>query len=345
MEAGHVVVLFLLGISSFVAPVRHSLKYLSKSSTEVPNLTEFVAAYEVDGVQIIHYDSNTTRAVPTQDWMIDIVDNDPKFWKKLTETMKRNQQDSKESLEIMKWLFNQTGGPHIGQVTAGCEWDDETGEVNRFDKYSYDREDFLWLDPKTNTWICPRLQGVFTKRKLNHKKAQLTRHKADFLRDCPDLLKIFLNYRKLISEEIPSVSLLQKTPSSPVTCRATGFYPHRAELFWTKDGKELNEGVVKGEILPNQDGTFQMSADLDLFLVEEDDWWRYSCVFRLAGAQQEIVTKLDKRAILTDNGDGIGRIIAIVIGVFVVLPLKVGCVFGRYYLWNAICRGYRRTDG
>ncbi|KAG7219351.1 hypothetical protein INR49_019111 [Caranx melampygus] len=39
------------------------------------------------------------------------------------------------------------------------------------------------------------------------------------------------------------------------------FYPHRALLFWTKDGEELHEDVEQGEILPNHDGTFQMTVD------------------------------------------------------------------------------------
>uniref|UniRef100_A0A3B4X7Q8 Ig-like domain-containing protein n=1 Tax=Seriola lalandi dorsalis TaxID=1841481 RepID=A0A3B4X7Q8_SERLL len=60
------------------------------------------------------------------------------------------------------------------------------------------------------------------------------------------------------SPELPSVSLLQKTPSSPVSCHATGFYPHRAVMFWRKDGEDLHEDVDQGEILPNNDETFQM---------------------------------------------------------------------------------------
>ena len=98
------------------------------------------------------------------------------------------------------------------------------------------------------------------------------------------------------------MSLLQKTPSSPVSCHATGFYPHRAEMFWRKDGEELHEDVEPGEILPNHDGSFQMSVDLKLSSVKPEDWKKYDCVFHLSGVKDDIVTKLDKAVIKTNWG-------------------------------------------
>ena len=95
------------------------------------------------------------------------------------------------------------------------------------------------------------------------------------------------------------MSFLQKSPSSPVTCHATGFYPDRAMLFWTKDGEELYEGVENWEILPNHDGTFQKSADVNLTSVPPEDWSRYQCVFQLSGVE-DIFYRLDKSQILTN---------------------------------------------
>ena len=105
-----------------------------------------------------------------------------------------------------------------------------------------------------------------------------------------------------LSPELPSVSLLQKTPSSPISCLATGFYPHRASLVWRKDGEELHEEVDHGEILPNHDGTFQMSVDLNLSSVTPEDWTNYDCVFQLSGVKEEIMTKLEKDRIRTNWG-------------------------------------------
>uniref|UniRef100_A0A3Q2QBH9 Ig-like domain-containing protein n=1 Tax=Fundulus heteroclitus TaxID=8078 RepID=A0A3Q2QBH9_FUNHE len=82
------------------------------------------------------------------------------------------------------------------------------------------------------------------------------------------------------SVDLPSVSFLQKSSSSPVSCHATGFYPNRAVMFWRKDGEEIHDSV---EILPNNDGTFQMSFEIDLSSVAPEDWNKYECVFQLSG--------------------------------------------------------------
>lgn len=86
------------------------------------------------------------------------------------------------------------------------------------------------------------------------------------------------------------MSFLQKSPTSPVTCHATGFYPNRAAMHWKKDGVEIHDNVDMGESLPNDDGTFQMSVDL--LSVPPEDWDKYECVFQLAGAD-DLVTKLE----------------------------------------------------
>ncbi|KAM7373601.1 hypothetical protein PAMP_008442 [Pampus punctatissimus] len=112
---------------------------------------------------------------------------------------------------------------------------------------------------------------------------------------------VYLKQQLNQTEDLPSVSLLQKTPSSPVSCHATGFYPNRAMMFWRKDGEELHDGVEPGEILPNHDGSFQLRVDLNLSSVKPEDWRKYECVFHLSGVKNDIVTKLDKTVIRTNR--------------------------------------------
>ncbi|KAM7384772.1 hypothetical protein PAMA_011902 [Pampus argenteus] len=73
-------------------------------------------------------------------------------------------------------------------------------------------------------------------------------------------------------------------------------------MFWRKDGEELHNGVEPGEVLPNHDGSFQMSVDLDLSSVKPEDWRKYECVFHLSGVKDDIVTELDK-AVIRSNWD------------------------------------------
>uniref|UniRef100_I3KVM7 Ig-like domain-containing protein n=1 Tax=Oreochromis niloticus TaxID=8128 RepID=I3KVM7_ORENI len=187
-------------------------------------------------------------------------------------------------------------GVHTFQRMSGCEWDDETGEVNGFNQFGYDGEDFIAFDLKTRTWIPTKPQAVIFKLQWDNNREALNRERNNVIIICPEMLKKFLNHGRtfLVKPAFPSVSLLQKTPSSPVTCHATGFNPDKVNMVWRKDGVEIHEDVNRGEILPNNDWTFQMSVDLEMSSVRPEDWERYACVFQFSGVNQDIVTKLDK---------------------------------------------------
>ncbi|KAK9526436.1 hypothetical protein VZT92_015136 [Zoarces viviparus] len=285
------------------AAVTHSLKNFYTASSGVPNFPEFVIVGLVDDVEMFHYDSNTKRAEPKQDWMSRVTADDPQYWEWNTGNAMGAQQVYKANIETLKQRFNQTGGVHIYQNMYGCEWDDETNEVKGYDQFGYDGEDFISLDLKTETWIAPKQQAVITKHKWDNDRALIAEYKNYYTQICPEWLKKYVNYGRssLMRTERPSVSLLQKTSSSPVSCHATGFYPDRAALFWRKDGEEIHEDVDLGEILPNHDGSFQMSADLKVSSVPAEDWRRYDCVFQLSGVKEDIFTRLDKAVIRTNE--------------------------------------------
>ncbi|KAG7219342.1 hypothetical protein INR49_019102 [Caranx melampygus] len=254
-------------------PVRkHSLKIISTLSSGVTNLPEFVGVVLLDDVEAGYCDSNRNTVEAKQTWSKRALDEHP---------------------EQLQWY-----SVHILQWMSGCEWDDETGEVNGFLQYGYDGEDYISLDMKTETWVAAKPQAVVTKLRWDADKGRIKLIEIFYTQICPEWLKTYLNYGKNFL--LRTVSLLQKTPSSPVSCHATGFYPHRALLFWTKDGEELHEDVGQGEILPNHDGTFQMTVDLDVSSVKAEDWRRYDCVFQFSGAKDNIVTKLDKAQIRTN---------------------------------------------
>ncbi|XP_042292309.1 major histocompatibility complex class I-related gene protein-like [Thunnus maccoyii] len=328
--------LFLLLLFCHVAsPMTHSLKFLFTGSSGVPNFPEFVGVMMVDEVEVVYCDSNIQKAEPKQDWMKNLIEHDPNHLDSIyTAECLASQNFSKDN--IISWMqrFNQSGGVHTLQRMYGCEWDDETGEVNGFDQYGYDGEDFILFDLKTQTWIAPKLQAVITKHKWDNDRAAIAKHHHYLTQICPDWLKKYVNYGRssLLRTDLPSVSLLQKTPSSPVSCHATGFYPHRASLFWRKDGEELFEEVEYGEIFPNNDGSFQMSVDLDISSVPLEDWRKYECVFQLSGAKKDIVTTLDKAVIRSNSGFPAGPVI---IRVVVVLVLLACCITAsQIFIWK-----------
>ncbi|KAM4539252.1 major histocompatibility complex class I-related gene protein-like [Odontesthes bonariensis] len=335
--------LLFLGIHGVTA-VTHSLKYFYTASSGVSGFPEYVSVGLVDDVQISHCDSITKRNVPKQDWMTAATAEDPQYWDRNTQTCVGNQQSFKAGVQILKQRFNQTGGIHLYQEMVGCEWDDETGEVKGFNQYGYDGDDLVVFDLKTTSWVAPKQQGVITKHKWDKNKANTDYWISYLSQICPEWLKKYVAYGKssLQRTELPSVSLLQKSASSPVSCHATGFYPNGADLFWRRDGDEIHEGVVKGEVLPNNDGTFQMSADLKLSDTPEE-WGRYECVFQLSGVKDDLITKLEKRR-LRGNGSGSDFPVAAVVGVLVGILVLAGVVAGGVFYWKKGNHGFKRTN-
>ncbi|XP_036001722.1 H-2 class I histocompatibility antigen, Q9 alpha chain-like [Fundulus heteroclitus] len=288
-----IILLLLLGIHS-TAAVTHSLKYFYTASSNVQNFPEFVIVGLVDDVQMIYCDSNIRICEPRQDWMKEKTDK--WYWERETWKYESFRQTFKANVEIAKSRFNQSGGVHIYQKMYGCEWDDQTGEVTGYRQYGYDGEDFLTWDTMENRWIAPKQQAEITTNRWNNDGADLEKYKNYLTQRCPEWLKKYVDYgwSSLMRTDLPSVSFLQKSSSSPVSCHATGFYPNRAEMFWRKDGEEVHDGVVKGEILPNNDGTFQMSVDIDLSSVKPGDWNKYECVFLFSGVNKDITHRLEK---------------------------------------------------
>ncbi|XP_030268950.1 major histocompatibility complex class I-related gene protein-like isoform X2 [Sparus aurata] len=293
--------LLLLLFCHVSSPVLHSMEYTITASSGIPNIPEIMATVQVDELMLCYCDTNKR---------MEVKEIAKSFFTENPEQLELYRQRCFHSLpntfkdltnNLMR-LYNQSGGVHVLQMVGGCEWDDETEEVNIFAQYGYDGEDLLELDPYSFTWIALTPEAVIAKPMMEADPFLRGHSNRTLTQSCPEWLKKSVEDLKeiLLRTDLPSVSLLQKSPSSPVSCLTTGFYPHGASLFWSKDGEELHEGVDQGEILPNHDGTFQMSVDLNLSSVTPEDWTRYDCVFQLPGVMEDIITELEKDRIRTN---------------------------------------------
>ncbi|RVE55432.1 hypothetical protein OJAV_G00236390 [Oryzias javanicus] len=289
-----------LKVSSF--NVKHSLKFFLTSLSGTTNFPEFVAAATLDDVEIGYCDSIIRTAEPKRDWIGKLIKEDPQLLQWYSQKCLGLQQQFKGYIHEFKQRLNQTEGSHVLQRMSGCEWNEESGETKSFVQFGYDGEDFISLDFQTMKWITHEAQAVEIKQLWDAEEGRLAYLKNYYVSECPKLVQEYMHYERnfLQRKERPSVFLLQKTPSSLIRCHATGFYPDKANLFWRKDGEEIHEDVEKEEILSNHDGTFQMSSELNVSLVQQEDWRKYKCVFQLSGVKEDIIIKLNKTEIQTN---------------------------------------------
>ncbi|XP_046875180.1 major histocompatibility complex class I-related gene protein-like isoform X1 [Hypomesus transpacificus] len=328
----------LLVNQDFCFAATHSLKYFYTATSGLPNFPEFVTVGLMDGLPITYYDSNIRRETPRQDWMAET--ESPEYWERQTQESISAEHSFKANIDIAKQRFNQSGGVHSFQRMYGCEWDDETGATDGFNQYGYNGEDLLVLDLKNLRYIAPVEKAATTKYKWDHQKGLIESDINYLTQYCIDWLKMYLKKKTLKRTVPPSLSLLQKSPSSPVTCHATGFYPSSVIVFWRRDGDQVYEDVDYGQLLPNEDGTFQNSVHLTV-KPEDLDSGRYECVVQLLGVQEDFVTRLERSVVKTNLGNtgrtnpgsegsgSSGLIIGAVVGVLLLVAIVCGVIIWK----------------
>ncbi|XP_065139029.1 uncharacterized protein [Paramisgurnus dabryanus] len=329
----HVLIL-LLGVHLSYA-TRHSLQYFGTGVSGDSNIAEYTEVGLLDGCEFMYFDSNIKKAVPKTEW---IKRNGADYWDRVTQILIGNHQVSRNNIQVVKERFNQTGGVHTIQFLYGCELDDETGATDGFMQHGYDGEDFLSLDLKELRWISPIQQGVITTQKWNNNRALLENNKQYFTTECVDWMKKYLQYEKDIHEKLvsPEVSLIQKDSSSPLICHATGFYPCKVTITWLKNDQEHDEDVDLGELVPNEDGTYQKSSTLKV-KPDELNNNKFRCVVEHQGK------KVTKDKIRTNNGDSVGIIVGVVAAV--VLLLVAGIAGLKFYQKKKGFKPVNTSDG
>ncbi|XP_041867374.1 major histocompatibility complex class I-related gene protein-like [Melanotaenia boesemani] len=292
--------------------VEHSLRFFFIASSGVPNFPEFLSSMEIDETEVAYCNISKSILEPKQDWVTKLLNENRYIMEMMSnECFEKLPIIFKAALNGVMQSFKQNEGVHILQLISGCELDENTGEVSGFLRAGYNGDDFMTLDMTTLSWTSQQTQAVIIKQIWDADKGYIKENKKFYMLICPKWLRGSLTLANISKErtDLPKISLLQKTPSSAVSYHATGFYPDRAMMFWTKDGEETHKGVDHGEILLNYDVTFQMCVNIDLSSFTPEDWSRYSCVFQLSGVKDDIIIKLDKGVIRTNWGKMEVRII------------------------------------
>ncbi|XP_038158728.1 major histocompatibility complex class I-related gene protein-like isoform X1 [Cyprinodon tularosa] len=325
--------ILLLMVVCVAHTARHSLKNFYTVSTGVSNFPEFVFLGVIDDTEFCYCNISKTIVEGKSDWFKEWLQNQDNFKSFQEMCFGQGAKDTKIALSDFMLDLNLHEGVHILQSFSGCEIDYYKNQSSSFTRVGFDGEDFLTLDMNSLAWIPQNNRAASIKHKWDLKTEWTKSIHYYYTIYCPILLSELLKVSKMSLQKtvLPTVSLLQKTPSSPVSCHATGFYPESAVMFWRRSEEEIHEGVEHRDILPNHDETFQMETVLDVSLIPLEDWGKYDCVFQLYGVSNDIITPLDKTIIKTNQKESISTAAPIAASLVFVVLIIIAVIIYIYF--------------
>uniref|UniRef100_A0A8C5N164 MHC class I-like antigen recognition-like domain-containing protein n=1 Tax=Leptobrachium leishanense TaxID=445787 RepID=A0A8C5N164_9ANUR len=181
--------LFIMRLSEVYSG--HSLQYYH-TAVSVPGhgLPVYISVGYVDGIEISHYRSDDSRAVPVAPWMQKV--EDPGYWERDTQIGKSNEASYKVDMNTLMKRYNQTGGFHSYQRMHGCELRDD-GSIRGYWQYGFDGKDFLALDTERWVYIALTDQAQVSAQKWNSPELRAGERRKNYLENiCIPWLRIHL---------------------------------------------------------------------------------------------------------------------------------------------------------
>ncbi|XP_055048487.2 zinc-alpha-2-glycoprotein [Misgurnus anguillicaudatus] len=253
----------------------HSLWMLGtyiKGETPFP---EFSVKFMLDDVTVGYYDSEIKKYVSRGNKTDEVDVVNPNHVKFISDHMhthivRRLSQQKPD---------NQTEGPQVYQVMSLCElWDNDKGQLITKDAYKGYITDEKHFYDNILTY-----KGTVEVTQL-YLELSKWRHEMFYYPACITTLKNYLKMRGTqVNRKVkPRVRIIHKpslhSGGSQVSCLATGFYPRHINLTLFRDGQPLSDDeITGGDLLPNDDGTYQMRKILKISEEEQREKHKYTC--------------------------------------------------------------------
>ncbi|XP_062978972.1 major histocompatibility complex class I-related gene protein-like isoform X1 [Elgaria multicarinata webbii] len=244
--------------------IPHTLSYLrtviSEPSKELPR---FTAVAYLDGVFFERYTSTINRVqfVPPS-----LNLEMKQFSSYLSYLAQLEELPFRISLLSLQVYHNQTEGFHTWQCLEVCEFSEDGGaKVYHRDAYDGREQD----SPHHLT------------RRIHRKMYFLDLGCMAWLEAMMRLGKEPLN--RTVS---PQVKVVRK--ASSMFCRIYGFYPKEINATWLKDDEDWEEETLRGDVLPNSDGTHYTWISIK---INPKFRGRYKCCVEHAGLKEPLVVE------------------------------------------------------
>ncbi|XP_032871933.1 class II histocompatibility antigen, B-L beta chain-like isoform X2 [Amblyraja radiata] len=155
-------------------------------------------------------------------------------------------------------------GMHVGQVSISCAGEDFSLALLRF---AFDGEEYIRFEYSLNKFVAKHPLAEPYADELN-KNERVISNVARYVRRWPLISKIVKGGIRAETAK-PAITITSRRPNAQghplvLTCRVDGFYPMDINTTWLRNGKDIDQEVLRSNILPNFDGTFQMRLQLSV---------------------------------------------------------------------------------
>ncbi|XP_078286234.1 class II histocompatibility antigen, B-L beta chain-like isoform X2 [Rhinoraja longicauda] len=169
------------------------------------------------------------------------------------------------SLLFLLFMLDATAlGMHVVQLSLSCAGKDVSLSFLRL---AYDGEELIRFEYSSNTFVAANPLAEPYVEGLNDDK-RTVQNVARYIRRVPLISQIIEDSIRAETAK-PAVTITARHPNGHegplvLTCRVDGFYPRDINTTWLRNGKDIDQEVLRSNILPNSDGTFQIRLQLSL---------------------------------------------------------------------------------
>ncbi|XP_062890833.1 class II histocompatibility antigen, B-L beta chain-like [Mobula hypostoma] len=155
-------------------------------------------------------------------------------------------------------------GMHIGQVIFSAKGSELSTATMQF---AYNGEAAVCYNYTTGKFVAINPIAKPYTDKLNH-KTEGTKYVTYSVNIMPFVMEIVQLVVQALAAKptitITSRHMKNRENTLALTCQVYGFYPKKIHATWLRNGVAIDQEVLMMRILPNRDGTFQVSLQVEI---------------------------------------------------------------------------------
>ncbi|KAI7812166.1 putative hereditary hemochromatosis protein-like protein [Triplophysa rosa] len=273
-----ILVLFLLSLPTAAPNGSHSFWVLATYIKGQSPFPQFSYTLMLDDVRLLYYNGETKTFIRRGNTTNEDTVLDPNVLFKITDYI---EASFIENSAIVTQNLNKTNGALAFQKLVLCELKDNGEPGQMITRRAFEGSTTDELRYIENSFTFQGSLNITAEVLKIHLDISMWRHEYFYYPACIKTLKAYLEKRRIqVNRKVkPKVRLLHNKLSfgPQVSCLATGFYPRHINLTLFRDGQPVTDDVTGGDLLPNDDGTYQMRKILKISAEEQREKHKYTC--------------------------------------------------------------------